>query len=125
MDSPDLATNDQQGLEGAPSGVGVPLEEGIPIGCPSVDEIGEGSTLGVAAAPLLPPRPANTVLRRRRPPDQFLLSTYIPPYERIHLPADMGALDLEGAREIIHHWSPFNQAEPPVAHMCDLYSNYF
>ena len=37
----------------------------------------------------------------------------------------MVALDPEGAREIIHYWSPFNQAESPVAHMCDLYPNYF
>ena len=33
----------------------------------------------------------------------------------------MVAPDLEGAREIIQRWSPFNYAEP----MCDLYPNYF
>ena len=36
----------------------------------------------------------------------------------------MVAPDLEGALEIIHRWSPFNQAESPVAHIRDLYPNY-
>ena len=31
----------------------------------------------------------------------------------------------EGAQEIIHCWSPFNQAESLDAHICDLYPNYF
>ena len=55
----------------------------------------------------------------------MLLSTYVPPYERIHPLAGMVALVLEGAQEINHCWSPFNQAEPPVAYMHDLYLNYF
>ena len=37
----------------------------------------------------------------------------------------MVAPDPEGDLEIIHRWSPFNQAESPVAHMRDLYPNYF
>ena len=37
----------------------------------------------------------------------------------------MVSLDVEGAQEIIHRWSPFNQTEPPVTHMRDLYPNYF
>ena len=36
----------------------------------------------------------------------------------------MVAPDLEGAREIIPRWSPFNQAEPPIVHIHDLYPNY-
>ena len=47
VNSPDRATNDQPVLEGTPSGVGVPLEEGIPTGGPSnVYEIGEGTPRG-------------------------------------------------------------------------------
>ena len=126
MDSPDQATNDQPILEGTPSGVGAPLAEGIPARGPSnVDEIGKGSPSGVTIALLPPPRLADIVSSRRRLPYQVLLSTYVPPYERIHPPADMVIPDLEGAQEIINHWSPFNQAEPPVAHMRDLYPNYF
>ena len=37
----------------------------------------------------------------------------------------MVAPNPEGAQEIIHRWSPFNQAESPNAHMCDLYPNCF
>ena len=104
----------------------MPLEEVIPTGGHSnVDKIGEGSPLGVVAAPIPPLKPTNTVFSRRRTPEHMLLSTYVPPHERIHPPASMVAPDLESVREIIHRWSPFNQAEPPVAHMCDLYPNYF
>ena len=55
----------------------------------------------------------------------MLLSTYVPPYERVHPPTGMVALDLEGAKEINHRWRPFNQAEPLVVHMRDLYPNHY
>ena len=126
MDSPDPTFNDQPILEGAPSEVGDPLEKGILVWGPSnVDEIGEGALSGVVVALILPPRPVDTESSRKRLLDQVLLSTYVPPHERIHPPASMVAPDLKGAREIIHRWSPFNQADPPVTHMRDLYPNYF
>ena len=51
MDSTDQASNDQPVLEGPPSEASAPLEKVIPAGGPSnVDEIGEGSPLGVAAS---------------------------------------------------------------------------
>ena len=80
---------------------------------------------------ILPPRPTDTKSSRKRPFEQVMLSTYFPPHERIHPPMGMVALNLEGAQEIIHRWSPltrripFNQEEPPVVHMRDLYPNYF
>ena len=97
MDSLDRAANDQPVLEGAPSEGSAPQVEGISTRGPSVDEIGEGSPLGVAVQQLPPSKPTNTVLSRRRPSDQVLLSTYVPPHEMIALPTDMVALDLEGA----------------------------
>ena len=104
----------------------VPSEAEILAGGPSkVDGIREGALLGVAAAPILPPKLVDTEFNRKRPPNQVLLSTYVPLHERVHPPTDMVAPDLEGPREIIYRWSPFNQVEPPVVHMCDLYSNYF
>ena len=51
MDSPDRATNDQLVSKGTPSEVNTSLEERIPVGGPSVEKIGEGSPLEVAAAP--------------------------------------------------------------------------
>ena len=76
MDSPDRAINDQPILEGAPSGVSALLEEKIPIGGPSnVEEIREGSPSRVAATPLPPPRPTDTVSSSRRPPDEHVRSS--------------------------------------------------
>ena len=113
-------------LEGARSEAGAPPEEGIPTrGPPNVDEIAKGAPSGVDATPVLHPRLADTESSRKKPPDRVLLSTYVPPQEKIHPPTGMVAPDSEGAREIIHRWSPFNQAEPSVAHMRDLYPNYF
>ena len=106
--------------------VGAPLEEGIPTGGPSnVDETGEGSPSRVISALILLSRPVDTVFSRRRPLNQVLLSTYVSPHERIHHQAGIVAPNLQGAMEIIHHWSPFNQAKPLVAHMHNLYPNYF
>ena len=102
MDSTDQASNDQSVLEGAPNEAGAPPKKGIPARGPSnVDEIGEGSPSGVAVAPIPPPKPADIVFSRRRPSDQVLLSTYVPPRERILHPAGMVAPNLEGAWEII------------------------
>ena len=103
MDSPDQVANNQPVFEGALSEVDAPLEKRILAGVPSnVDEMGEGSPSRVGTALLPSPRPADTVSSRMSPLDQVLLSTYIPPYERIHPPAGMVALDLEGSQEIIH-----------------------
>ena len=113
-------------MEGAPNEAGAPLEEGILIGGPSnVNKIREGTPSGVAEALILSPKPTDTESSRKRPPDQVLLSTYVPLQERIHPLVGMVALDLESAREIIPCWSPFNHEEPPVSHMHDLYPNYF
>ena len=79
----------------------------------------------VAVASMLPPRPVDIVPRRKRLFDRLLLSMYVPLQERIHPSTGMVAVDLEDALEIIHCWCPFHQAESPVAHMRDLYPNYF
>ena len=94
MDSPAQASNDQPVLEGAPSEDNVPREEGIPVGGPSVDEIGKGSPSEVVVASLPPPKPEDPAPSGRRPPDQVLLSTYVPPHERIHPLTGMIAPDL-------------------------------
>ena len=54
-------------------------------------------------------------------PDRLLLSSYVPPQEWVHPSLDMVAPMLEGAREIIYRWSPFNKRESSVMHMHDLY----
>ena len=94
-------------------------------GLPNVDEIGEKAPSGVVTTPVLPLKPVDTKPSRKRLPDQLLRSTYVPPQERIHPPTGMVASDLKGVLEIIHRWSPFNQAESSVVHIRDLYPNYF
>ena len=67
MDSPDPAFNDHPVLEGAPSEVSAPLEEGIPVrGHSHVDGIGDGAPSRVAADPILPPKHANTEPSKKR-----------------------------------------------------------
>ena len=94
MDSPARTSNDQPILEGTPSKDSAPREEGIPVGGPSVDEIGKGSPSEVVVAPLPLLKLEDPAPSGRRLPDQVLLSTYVPPHERIHPPAGMVALDL-------------------------------
>ena len=74
---------------------------------------------------MIPPRPENTEPCRKRLPDRLLMSKYVPREERIHPLMGMVAPDPEGALEIIYRSSPFNQAESLVAHIRDLYPNYF
>ena len=93
MDSPNPAFDDQPALASASSEADAPLEKGIPTRGPSnVDGIGEGAPSGVVAALTFPPRPADTKSSRKRSPNQVLLSTYIPPRERVHPLAGMVAL---------------------------------
>ena len=125
-DPPDRAFNDQLVLEGAPNEASAPLEKGITVEWPSnIDEIGDEAPLGVATAPMLPPRLIDIEPNRKRLPDRVLLSPYVQLQERIHPSTGMVAPDLECARVIIHRWSPFNQEKSLVEHMRDLYPNYF
>ena len=80
MDSPNPAFNDQLVLEGAPSEVGAPPDEGILDGGPSnVNRIGERAPLGVATSPILLPKLVDIEFNRKRSPNQVLLSTYVSP----------------------------------------------
>ena len=58
-------------------------------------------------------------------PDRLLLSSYVPPQEWAHPSADIVALGLEGAQEIIDRWSPFNKRESSVMHMRDVTSQKY
>ena len=63
----------------------------------NVEEIGEEPPLGVAVVLMLPPRLADTEPSKKRLHEQVLLSTYVPPQERVHPPTGMVAPDPEGA----------------------------
>ena len=112
METLDRALNVQPALEGAPNEVGESQEEGILTGGPpNVDEIKEKPVPGVAVAPTLPLKLADTGPSRKRKHDQLLLSTYVLLEEMIHPPAGMVAPDPKGVMEIIHRWRPFNRVE--------------
>ena len=81
VDSPDRASNDKLVLEGTPNEVGAPLEEGIPV----------WGTFKCRRNWRRGP------ISRKRLPDQVLLSTYVPPQERVHPPTGMVAPDPKGA----------------------------
>ena len=104
----------------------MPLEGEIPaMSRPSVEEVGMGAPLGVVIALAPPPKPTIARPSKKRLPDWVLVSTYVPPLERVHPSTDMVAPDLKDVLKIIHHWSPLNQEESSVTRMHDLYPNYF
>ena len=108
MDSLDRAPNDQRALEGTPNEANATLE-GVPVVSPSnVDGIGDEVPIGVSDASVLQPRSTSAGSSKKRSPGQLSLSTYVPPYERIHPPTRMVVANLEGTWEIIHLWSPLN-----------------
>ena len=126
MESPDQASKDQPALKDCPNEVGASLKKGVPVvSSLNIEEVRERAPSGVVTAPVLPPKPASTELNKKWLPDRVLLSTYVPPLERIHPSMGMVAPNPEGVLEIVHRWSPFNQVESPVVHMHELYPNYF
>ena len=80
---------------------------------------------GVVTAPA--PLPMSTDIRpsKKQLLDRVLVSTFVPPLERVQPSMDMVIPDLEDVLKIIHRWSPLNQEESLVTHMRDLYLNYF
>ena len=121
MESPDRASHDQPSLAGAS------LEEGISVvSSPNVEKVGEGPPLIRVVITLVPPpKPTGTGPSKKQLLNQILLSTYVPPLERVHPLTGMVAPDPKGLLEIVLRWILFNQEESPVVHMRDLYPNYF
>ena len=81
----------------------------------------EEAPLKVATAPSFSTRLASVGPRRPSMHNRLLLSSYVPPQEWVHHSVDTMAPSLEGAQEIINHWSPFNKRESSVIHILDLY----
>ena len=55
----------------------------------------------------------------------MLVSTYVPPLERVHSSTDGEVMDLEDVLKVINPWNPFNQEESSVMRMHDLYPAYY
>ena len=126
VDSPHRASNDQPALGDCLNEASVSLEEEVSVVSPlNVEEVEEGAPSGVVTALMPLPKPTGARPNKKGLPDRVLLSTYVPLLERIHPSMGMVAPNPEGVLEIVHRWNPFNQAESPMAHMLNLYSNCF
>ena len=126
MDSLNRAFDAQPALEDAPQDTSKetcsPSEDGIPTGgSPSAEEVVVEAPLKVAAALSFSAKLTSVNPHKTRMPNWLLLSSYVPPQEWVQLSVDTMAPGLEGAREIINHWSPFKKRESSVTHMRDLY----
>ena len=69
----------------------------------NVEEVGAGTPSGVVTALVPPPKPTGTGPSNKQLPDRVLLSTYVPPLERVHPSMGMVPSDPKGVLEIVHH----------------------
>ena len=60
-----------------------------------------------------------------RPPDRLVLSLYVKPMEWARPTEDALTPDQETNQALINYWRPFNQRNPSIAHMRDLYPHSF
>ena len=79
----------------------IPLEGEVPtVSLPSVEEVGMGapSRVVIAITPL--PKPTDAEPNKKRLLDRVLVSTYVPPPERVHPLTDMVTQDIEDVLKI-------------------------
>ena len=101
MGSPDLASNDQPTLGVCLNEANIPLDGEVLVVSPqNVEEFRMGAPLGVVIAPKSPPKSTGVGPSKKRFPDWVIVSTYVPPLERVHPLLDMEALDLEDVLKI-------------------------
>ena len=79
---------------------------------PNVEEVGLGSPSRVVIALASLPRPTGAKPSKKRFLDRVIVSTYVPPLERVRPSLDMEALDLEDVLKIAHCWNPSIRRNP-------------
>ena len=60
-----------------------------------------------------------------RPSNRLVLGSYIEPMEWARPTEDASAPDQETSQALINCWRPFNQRDPSITHMRDLYPHSF
>ena len=86
----------------------------------------EASLVEPIGVPLLRAKLASLTIRgAQRPPDRLVLSSYIERMEWAKLTEDAPAPNQETAWALINYWRPFDQRDPSVMHMRDLYPYSF
>ena len=109
MESPDLASHDQPALGVCLNKTDAPPGEGVLVASPSnVEEVGTCTPSGVIATSVPPPKSTSAGPSRKRMPDRVVVSTYVPPLERVTPSMDTVAPDIEDVLKLIRRWSPFN-----------------
>ena len=102
VESPNLASNDQPTFGVCLDKANTPMEEGVPIASPpSVEEVGMDATSGVVSTPAPLPKSTGTGPSKKRLPDRVLVSTNVPPLERVYPSTDIAAPDLKDALNIV------------------------
>ena len=85
VESPDLASNDQLTLGVCLNEANTPLDEGVlDASPPNVEVVGMGAPSGVVTALAPPLKSTSTGPSKKRLPYRVLVSTYVPPLERVH-----------------------------------------
>ena len=73
---------------------------------PNVEEVRMGAPSRVVISPASSPRSIGAGPSKKRFLDQVIVSTYVPPLERVHPSLDMEASDLEDMLRITCRWNP-------------------
>ena len=94
---------------------------------PRVEEVPVEASLAesIGAPPPRARRASLEVLGAQRPPDRLVPNSYVEPMDWARPTEDAPAPDQEIARAFINYWKPFNQRDPPIVHMSDLYPHSF
>ena len=80
------------------------------------------SRVVIAPTPLL--KSVGAGPSKKRLLDRVLVSTYVPPLERVHSSMVKEVPDLD-VLKFIHRWNPFNYEESLISHMHNLYPTYY
>ena len=100
MESQNLASNDQPSLGDCSVKANTPLNEGVSAASLlNVGEVGMDALSGVVTTPAPLPRSTGAGLRKKRFPDRVLVSTYVPPLERVHPSTVKGGFGSRGRAE--------------------------
>ena len=101
MESQNQASDDQPALGDCFVKANTPLNKGVPATSPlNVGEVRIDALSGVVTTPVPLPRSIGAGPRKKRFPYRVLVSTYVPPLERVHPSTVKGGFGSRGRAEI-------------------------
>ena len=102
----DQASDDQPTLGDCLVEANIPPDEGVSVASPP--NVEDPSPSRVVSSPVPPSKPTNIGPSKKRVLDRVLMSTYVPPLERVRPSMNTVDLELEDVLKLILRWSPFN-----------------